>query len=96
MGILRQLPDRNIRWHSTSVKKVLSLVSTNQVTGLTHAEAQKRLEIFGPNSLPRAKQMNPILRFLSQFKNVISILLIVITIFCFAVGDIVYTFFIFL
>ena len=89
MGVLRQLPDRNIQWHTISAKQAITFVASNAISGLTHTEARKRLLLFGQNTLPKHKEMNALLRFLSQFQNVISVLLIFITIFCFIVGDIV-------
>lgn len=37
--------------------------------GLTESEAKRRLEILGPNSLPRGKQAGPLQIFLRQFSN---------------------------
>jgi len=50
---------------------------TNPQTGLTAADAARRLAQFGPNEFAARKKLQPILIFLSKFRNPLLILLIV-------------------
>ncbi|HEC18931.1 MAG TPA: cation-transporting P-type ATPase [Gammaproteobacteria bacterium] len=49
----------------------------SSATGLSTAEAARRLAEFGPNALPAARARSPVLRFLSQFHNVLIYVLVV-------------------
>lgn len=48
-------------------------------TGLTAAEAERRLGKYGKNTLEQHKKKSPVLLFLSQFKDIMTIILIVCT-----------------
>jgi len=62
-------------WHFKSAKNVLeSLVSTPD--GLSTEEVNNRLSKFGPNQLPDAKTISPLLRFFYQFHNMLIYVLI--------------------
>lgn len=56
-------------------------------TGLTSNEAKARLKQYGPNSIAEKKRMGPFLIFLSKLKNPLLILLVVISIISFSVGQ---------
>jgi magnesium-transporting ATPase (P-type) len=45
--------------------------------GLSGAEAEKRLQDYGPNRLPEARRRGPLLRFVAQFHNVLIYVLLV-------------------
>jgi Ca2+-transporting ATPase len=45
--------------------------------GLSHQEAERRLQKTGPNVLPRAKKASLVGRILSQFKNMFNVLLLI-------------------
>lgn len=62
-------------WHSLSVDETLSQLETTQ-DGLGADQAGRRLTLHGPNLLPEAKRRGPLLRFLSQFHNVLIYVLI--------------------
>ena len=62
-------------WHAETAKTVLaSLVST--ADGLSKEEATDRLVKHGPNQLPEVKTRGPLMRFFSQFHNVLIYVLI--------------------
>ena len=63
-------------WHANSIAETVGLLETDRVYGLSHAEAQKRLEIHGPNSLPAPKRKPAWLKFLLQFHNPLIYVLI--------------------
>ena len=55
-----------------------TLKETNsKVEGLTSSEAEKRLQEYGENVLPKKKPKSKILRFLSQFADVMIIILFI-------------------
>lgn len=45
--------------------------------GLTHEEAVKRFELYGPNEIEEAKKISPLKILLSQFLNFLVIILII-------------------
>jgi Ca2+-transporting ATPase len=65
-------------FHDTSVEKALSLLATSR-SGLSESEVSIRLSKYGYNELPKEKRAQPIVLFLSQFRNFLIILLIVAT-----------------
>jgi calcium-translocating P-type ATPase len=56
------------RWHAREADEVLLALGGDRA-GLTDEVAQARLADYGPNSLPEAKPVHPLLRFLGQFNN---------------------------
>ncbi len=56
-------PQVPVSWHIQSIESVLEKLSTSS-NGLDEAEAQKRLEHYGPNQLAPPKRRGPLLRFL--------------------------------
>jgi len=63
-------------WHSLPGPAVLDALQSSE-TGLTEAEARRRLAEHGPNSLPRPRRRGPVRRFLEQFNNVLIYVLLV-------------------
>ncbi len=63
-------------WHTSDIETVTSDLETDQASGLSTQKAGRRLEEHGPNRLPEKKKRGPLLRFLSQFHNVLIYLLI--------------------
>lgn len=55
-------------WHTLATDEALSALDTGR-DGLSEAEAARRLETHGPNSLPATRGRSAMLRFLSQFNN---------------------------
>ena len=46
-------------------------LTTDTGKGLEASEAAKRLQKYGPNRLPEGKKRGPLMRFLSQFNNIL-------------------------
>lgn len=65
------------KFYQQSGDTVLEIVGSNQVTGLDESEAKKRLAHFGPNELPSGAKFSPLKLFLSQFKDVLIIILVI-------------------
>lgn len=62
-------------WHAKSTKSVFKSLATTQ-NGLSKEEVVNRLVKYGPNQLPETKTRGPLLRFFSQFHNVLIYVLI--------------------
>ena len=65
-----------VAWHAISVDEVVKRLATNTGKGLDTAEAANRLQKFGPNRLPEGKKRGPLMRFLSQFNNILVYVLL--------------------
>ena len=63
-------------WHTQSTAGVFETLATS-ADGLAKEEINNRLVKYGPNRLAEAKTRGPLLRFLSQFHNVLIYVLIV-------------------
>lgn len=62
-------------WHDQSVGSAMSTLKATE-TGLSEAEAQKRLGAYGFNRLPEPKKKSVFLRFLLQFHNILIYVLL--------------------
>ncbi len=62
-------------WHSISLKEVFSSLKASK-SGLTGAEAKKRFESGGPNTISIKKEISPVSIFINQFKNLLVLLLL--------------------
>src|SRR5690606_28445862 len=70
------MPDSNDKpWHSFAKQEVLSALASSP-DGLSADEAARRRSLYGPNELPAAAGRSAILRFLSQFNNVLIYVLL--------------------
>jgi calcium-translocating P-type ATPase len=63
-------------WYAMTVEEVLGGLKTDARTGLDAGEAANRLRQYGPNRLPEGKTRGPIMRFLSQFNNILVYVLL--------------------
>ncbi len=66
-----------VSWHGLSVEETLSVLKTDASAGVSSSEAARRLEKYGPNVLPEAEPISPLKILLSQFKDIMVIVLIV-------------------
>ncbi|MCL2872102.1 MAG: cation-transporting P-type ATPase [Betaproteobacteria bacterium] len=65
------------RWFAKDAASVLEKLKTNPSMGLSAAQAAERLAEFGPNELPAAKPVHPIIRFLRHFHDILIYILLV-------------------
>ena len=65
------------QWYQKSLNDVLTELDVEQAAGLNEAGVGKRLAKYGPNQLQAAKKINPFVLFISQFQDVLVIVLIV-------------------
>ncbi|GAB4257546.1 MAG: cation-transporting P-type ATPase [Methylomicrobium sp.] len=68
-------PQDRHQWHSLSPEQVQQQLNID-TNGLSEQEAKRRLQQFGPNRLPPPKTRGPLIRFLSQFHNLLIYVLI--------------------
>eukprot|EP00960_Hanusia_phi_P042951 755794-Hanusia_phi.AAC.4 len=62
-------------WHSETVEKVLELQESRR-DGLTHAEAEKRLEIYGKNEMTPPPKIGFLMKLFLQINNILIYILI--------------------
>ncbi len=70
--------------HDLAVHEVLLLLGTDHLTGLEEQDAARRLDLYGPNELPRVASAGPVRRFLRQMHNPLVYVLVgagVVTVF---------------
>jgi len=73
--------------HTASVEEVARALSTEVATGLSEAEAQRRLARYGPNALPEPPGRSILRAFAEQFANFLVILLLAATVLAAAIGE---------
>ncbi len=66
--------------HRVPAEAVVAALGSDVALGLTRAEAQRRLEEFGPNRLKSAPETPWWTRLLEQFQNFLVIILLVATV----------------
>jgi P-type Ca2+ transporter type 2C len=75
-----------MQWHQLSIPEVLKLLNTNK-QGLTNIEAEKKLRQTGPNELEEGKKKSIVSMLLSQFKDIMILILIAAAIISGFIGD---------
>ena len=83
----RQKNESEIAWHALPASEVLAAFEAGR-RGLSAEEAIARKARFGPNRLPAARARSAILRFLSQFNNLLIYVLLVAAALALAIGEI--------
>ncbi|MDT8386347.1 MAG: cation-transporting P-type ATPase [Thiogranum sp.] len=63
-------------WHAYELTKVFAALEAGD-NGLSSSEVKRRLDHYGPNSLPEPRQRGPVLRLLVQFHNLLIYVLLV-------------------
>ncbi len=74
------------QWHAMSAEEVLKRLDV-PAEGLSHAEAARRLEKYGPNTLKEKKKISPWQIYFGQFKNFLIMLLLAATAISLVVGE---------
>ncbi len=64
-------------FHDQPVQKVMASLGTSAESGLSEAEASRRLKEHGPNKLVETKRDGPFVILVNQFKNVMVLVLLV-------------------
>lgn len=76
-----------MKWADMSLDEVLKELKTSR-DGLSRDEASRRLEKYGKNELVEEKKAGPVKLFLSQFMDILIILLILAAVASYFVGDV--------
>ena len=63
-------------WHAMTADEAAKRLATHTGKGLEVAEAASRLQKYGPNRLPEGRKRGPLVRFLSQFNNILVYVLL--------------------
>lgn len=66
-----------VEWYQKQADAAVKELSVTASNGLDEAEAAKRLEQYGPNTLQKPKKINLLALFISQFKDVLVIVLLI-------------------
>ena len=74
------------KFHSLTIKEALETLKSSE-KGLTNNEVNKRLNLYGLNTLKEKNKISKFSIFISQFKSFIVILLIVATIISLILGE---------
>lgn len=77
-------------WHAKNTDEILASVESS-LDGLSAAEAERRLSIYGANELELFKRPSIIMRFLRQFHNILIYSLLISSIVTFYLGHLVDT-----
>ena len=67
-------------WYTMDVQETMEKLKTNNVTGLSQEDVQKRLEKYGDNVLKEKKRENLFIKFIKQFNDFMIIILIIASI----------------
>jgi P-type Ca2+ transporter type 2C len=79
-GTERAAPAIQVTPHRETAEAVIATLGSDSARGLSRAEAQKRLEAYGPNRLKTAPETPWWHRMLEQFQNFLVIILLVATV----------------
>ena len=74
-------------WYALTVEESLTELQVKENEGITQQQAQTRLSQYGPNELKKEKGKSPIKLFLSQFTDILMIILLIATGLSLAVGE---------
>ena len=67
-------------WYTMDVQETINKLRTNNITGLSREEVQKRLEKYGDNILKEKKKESLFVKFIKQFNDFMIIILIIASI----------------
>ena len=73
---------------SSEVHEIISNFDSNETTGLSIEEVEKRLQTYGRNALPEGEEESLVKRFLGQFKEPLILLLLSSAIISILIGEI--------
>lgn len=80
------ITESTVTWHSLPVQECLDRLHSVR-SGLTRAEAERRLQEHGPNELQGARHASPWSLLLEQFRNVLIIILLIAVALSAALGE---------
>jgi Ca2+-transporting ATPase len=78
---------KQIEWHRMDTAAVLKRLGSDATSGLSRAEAARRLSEHGPNEIQAARRSSPWTIFLAQFKNTLILILLAATALSVSLGE---------
>ncbi len=75
-------------WHAKPWEEVMREIGATP-DGLTPAEAEERLRIYGPNILAGEQKQSPVIKFLEQFRSPLIYILLLASAISFALGEVI-------
>jgi len=78
--------ENEINWHTLTTENSLNLLSSN-LKGLASSEAEEALVSYGENKLPEAKSTSIAMLFLRQFKEIMTIILLIAVVISGVLGE---------
>jgi P-type Ca2+ transporter type 2C len=69
-------PGQETAWHVLSIEDALQKQDVAAASGLSQAEAESRLQTYGPNAFAQAKKEPGLVRFLNQYRDPMQIVLL--------------------
>jgi Ca2+-transporting ATPase len=78
---------KQIEWHRLDTAAVLKRLGSDASSGLSRAEAARRLSEHGPNEIQAARRSSPWIIFLAQFRNALILILLVATVLSVFLGE---------
>ena len=76
-----------MKWQNLTVDETLKTLKSDADKGLSNEDANERSLKFGKNELVEKKKAGPLSLFLSQFKEILIVILIIAAIAAYYVGD---------
>ena len=64
-------------WHTKAINQIIRELKTNEISGLTQEEAEKRLKEYGNNNLKEKKKESLLIKFIKEFNDFMIITLII-------------------
>jgi P-type Ca2+ transporter type 2C len=74
---MSEVPAPQPKWYGLTAEDVAKQLQVDPVKGLSAAEAQQRLQKYGPNKLAEKKKESGVQAFLRQYKDLMQIILLV-------------------
>ena len=72
-----------MNWHALPIEEVLKKLNTNKERGLNETTVSQRLIQYGKNKLRESKRKSLLARFFSQFKDFMTIILLIASVISF-------------
>ncbi len=83
----RDVASPAVVWFTLPLAEAFERLKSDAATGLTQAEAARRLVEYGPNTLEQAPQRSRVDILVAQFRSLIVVLLVAATVIAFVMGD---------
>ena len=83
LGEIKNKEVEILNWHALPIEEVLKKLNTNKERGLNETTVSQRLIQYGKNKLRESKRKSLFARFFSQFKDFMTIILLIASVISF-------------